>query len=310
MNGLPSSVRYVKNGPGGRWWPAAKALGQIHASWKDVPGEALRAGDLVAIEQAVRDWFRGRPGATQDFNAVRTLIDRPSQHVWVTFEDGFLWWATARNGVEINPDGESSDKGHFWLTLDRPWSNHSLGGRSLAISDLPGAVAAVAGFRATLCKPKAAPAILRIIMDERDQDAAAAAAARSAYCGAVARLVERLGPKDFELLVDLILSRAGWTRTARLGGVTEGIDVEVENAAIDEIAFVQVKSTADLSVLNDYVTRFSAQRDRYSRMIFAVHSPTGSLTPPADMPVQVWDGVRIADLVVSFGLGDWLAKRV
>lgn len=180
----------------------------------------------------------------------------------------------------------------------------------MAISDLPGAIAAVAGFRATLCRPKAAPEILRIITDEQDQDAAAANAARSAYGRAVARLVERLGPKDFELLVDLILSRSGWTRTARLGGVTEGIDVEVENAAIDEVAFVQVKSTADPSVLDDYVARFLAQRERYSRMIFAVHSPKGSLTPPANIPVQVWDGLRIADLVVRFGLGDWVAKRV
>ena len=29
---LPNSVRYVKNGPGGRWWATAKAEGQIHAS--------------------------------------------------------------------------------------------------------------------------------------------------------------------------------------------------------------------------------------------------------------------------------------
>lgn len=88
MSTLPTSVRYVKNGPGGRWWPAAKAFGQIHASWKDLPAEAIRAGDLPAIQQAIRDWFGGRTGAMQDFNAIRTLIDRPSQHVWVTFEGG------------------------------------------------------------------------------------------------------------------------------------------------------------------------------------------------------------------------------
>jgi hypothetical protein len=46
MTALPNSVRYVKNGAGGRWWTAAKAKGQIHASWKSVPDEALRARDL------------------------------------------------------------------------------------------------------------------------------------------------------------------------------------------------------------------------------------------------------------------------
>lgn len=310
MNSLPSSVRYVKNGPGGRWWPTAKATGQIHASWKDVPGEALLTGHVPTITAAIRQVFGGRPGATQDLNALLTLLQHPSQHLWVTFQDGCLWWATARDGIEINPEGETAERGHFWVTLDRPWSNLSLGGRSLAISDLPGAVAAVAGFRATLCKPRASAEILRIITDQADQDAAEADVARSGYSTAIARLVARLGPKDFEILVDLILSRSGWTRIARLGGVTEGIDVEVENAALDELAFVQVKSTADMTVLADYLARFRDRRDRYARMIFAVHTPRGALDVPGDLPVQVWDQSRISDLVVRFGLGDWVAKRI
>lgn len=117
--------------------------------------------------------------------------------------------ATARDGVEINPNGEGTDRGHFWVTLDRPWRNLSLGGCSLAAPDLPGAVAAVAGFRATLCKPKASGEILRIITDREDEDAARASAAREEYGRTVSRLVARLGPKDFEVLVDLILSRSG-----------------------------------------------------------------------------------------------------
>ena len=38
---------------------------------------------------------------------------------------------------------------------------------------------------------------------------------------------------------------------AKIGGVTEGIDVEVENPAIDEIAFVQVKSEAAQGKLDE-----------------------------------------------------------
>jgi hypothetical protein len=310
MSDLPDSVRYVKNGPGGRWWDAAKAHDQIHGSWKDVPAEMLRTANLAGIEQAVRDWFGDRRGATQDFNAVRTLVDRPSQHVWVTFEDGSLWWATARDDLDVNPEGETAERGHFWINLDRPWSNQSLGGRSLAIADVPGVVAAVAGFRATVCKPKASREILRVIKDEDDPDAAAASTARLAYERAMVRLVARLGPRDFELLVDLILSRTGWTRIARLGGVTAGIDVEVENPAINEIAFVQVKASAGRLVLDDYVARFEKQRERYARMIFAVHSPEGPLAEPKGLPVQVWDGDKVSKLVVRLGLGDWVAKRI
>lgn len=161
-----------------------------------------------------------------------------------------------------------------------------------------------------MCKPGAGREILRIIKDEEDTDAAAANAARLAYERAMARLVARLGPRDFEVLVDLILSRTGWTRIARLGGVTEGIDVEVENSAIDEIAFVQVKARAGRRVLDDYIARFAERRQRYARMIFAVHSPEVPLMAPEGLPVQVWDGDRVSKLVVRLGLGDWVAKRV
>ncbi len=61
-----------------------------------------------------------------------------------------MWWCTALDGAIVNPDGESLEKGNFWLACSRPWSNHSLKGRLLAISDLPGTVTRTAGFKATV----------------------------------------------------------------------------------------------------------------------------------------------------------------
>jgi hypothetical protein len=176
--------------------------------------------------------------------------------------------------------------------------------------DLPGVVTAAAGFRATVCEPKGWKEILRIIRNEEDADARAAKRAREEYEGAVAKLIARLGDKDFEVLIDLILSRSGWVRLANVGGETEGIDIAVVNPATDERAFVQVKSSADQKTLLDYVSRFADRRDYYSRMIFAVHSPQGNVTPPGNLPVQVWTLKQIANLVVKLGLGDWVANRL
>ena len=308
---LPNSVRYVKNGRGGRWWNAAKADGQIHLGWSTIPGPLLCTADLTAIEPLIRSEFGARKGATQDFKALRTLLDHPSQHVWVTFQEGCMWWCTVTDMIETNPNGETNDRGHFWLTCASRWNNFSIGGtRRLATAELPGTIAMLAGYQATVCEPSASADILRIIRNEDDVDAHAAAVARAAYENAVARMVTRLGPKDFELLVDLILSRSGWSRLAKLGGDTEGIDIEVENAATSEIAFVQVKSAANQAVLDDYVSRFNNRRERYNRMIFAVHSPTGNLSPRTDQPVSVWAGKQIAQLVVKLGLGDWVARRL
>ena len=310
MSEFPASVRYVKNGAGGRWWAAAKSRSQIHAGWGDVPDDMIRRGDLARVEATIRTYWGNKQGATQDVNAIRALLQSPSEHVWVTFEDGFMWWATARDGVTMSPNRETSDQGHFWLDLDRPWDNRSLSGRYLATSELPGIVTTTAGFKGTVCEPKGWREILRLILDEEDADAADAMAARLAYQAAVGKLVARLRPRDFEVLVDLILSRSGWTRLAKVGGTTEGIDVEVENLAVNEIAFVQVKGAAGQGVLDEYVEKFRSRRQRYDRMIFAVHSPNGALSAPTTDPVQVWDGPKMAELVVRLGLGDWVAKRV
>ena len=123
-------------------------------------------------------------------------------------------------------------------------------------------------------------------------------------------MVKRLSPSDFEQLIDHILARTGWTRISTLGKTREGIDVEVENLAVGEIAFVQVKGFANQQVLDDYIERFMHRREFYARMIFAVHSPTGKLTLPPDHAVQVWTGDHLAHLVVRLGLGEWVETRL
>jgi hypothetical protein len=266
--------------------------------------------DLPAIETLLRGEYGNKPGAKQDINQVLNLLDAPSKHIWITFEDDYLWWCTVRDGVTPNPDGETAVSGHFWLTCSRPWSNTSLTGRLLATSELPGTVTTTAGFRATVCTPRDSEAILRLIKGETDKDAINSADRRREYELAVHKIVRRLSPQDFERLIDLILAGTGWERIAVLGGTREGIDVEAENPAADEIAFVQVKSSAGQDVLDDYVERFTQRRERYARMIFAVHTPRGRLTAPRGLPVQVWTGEKVAELVVRLGLGKWVESRL
>lgn len=308
---LPTSVRYVKNGKGGRWWRAAKANNQVHLGWKSIPHELLLKPDFSKIEQHLRAYFGARKGATQDLNQLRDLLESPSKHVWITFQDGFMWWCTVRDGASVNPNRESLQRGNFWLTCERNWSNRSLHGKLLAISDLPGTVTRTAGFQGTVCTPKGWQAILRIIQGHRDANAVRTAEARGNYERAVHAMIKRLSWKDFEQLIDLILARTGWIRISTLGKSREGIDIEAENLTASEIAFVQVKSSATQKVLNDYVDRFQKRRDFYARMIFAVHSPSGKLSPPADLPaVHLWTCDRLAQLVVRLGLAEWVESKL
>ena len=298
---LPNSVRYIKNGAKGKWWPVAKKRNQLHAGWDKVSDTLLIAPDWNAI----------RPFcvSTQDCNALKTLIERPSEHVWITFESGYLWWCLVEDTV--TPNGPSSEtEGHFLLscTPERPWSNESLLGKKLTITDLPGTATTTAGFKATVCKPAASEQILRIIRGEQNPQVVAAREGRLAYEHSVLALVQELSPQDFELLISLILDRTGWTRLSRVGGVTEGIDLDVENWASEERAFVQVKGSASQATLDEYIGRFN-DREHYARMIFAVHTPTGTLRT-AQPNVHIWTGNRLSELVVRLGLGEWLETKL
>ena len=174
---FPQSVRYVKNGEGGKWWGAAKARGQIHFGWWF--GPVISSTSVTYTDRScIRDRYKTRGVATADFNAIKLAFENPSPHIWVTFEDGYLWWCTVRDGVSVNADkSKKKTEGSFWLTCNRPWSNYSIGG-ALARADLPGTVGAVAGFRATICEPTGWPDILRVVQDKTNPDAVAAAESR------------------------------------------------------------------------------------------------------------------------------------
>lgn len=311
---IPMSVRYVKNGRGGCWWQTAKKTGQIHGGWKEIPANLIEnPGDLFEI----RHKYGGIPGVPKDpgafkrdLNQLLTLLDRPSQHVWITFEDGRLWWCTVGDKATANQQGENRQSGHFWLTCKLPWSDRSLTGRPLARADLPGIVDRVAGFRDTVCKPREEVAILRLIRGEVNPLVAHAEDAGRTYAQAISKMISELNWQDFEQLIDLILARTAWTRISKTGGYQEGFDIEAQNLTADEIAFVQVKSEASQSTLDDYVRRFTERRDRYDRMVFAVHNGKGELAPPSGLPVQVWTGDLVARLVVRLGLGEWVGSKL
>ena len=49
--------------------------GEIHAGWNaSVPRDLLKVANMDAIEPVLKKWWNGRPGATQDINALRTLL--------------------------------------------------------------------------------------------------------------------------------------------------------------------------------------------------------------------------------------------
>jgi hypothetical protein len=85
-------------------------------------------------------------------------------------------------------------------------------------------------------------------------------------------------------------------------------DLIVEQATTRETAMVQVKSAASQSVLDDYIRRFE-EAGKFSRLIFACHSPRGILAVPERDDVMVWARSSLAETAMRHGLVDWLVAR-
>ncbi|HTV90023.1 MAG TPA: hypothetical protein VME41_13495, partial [Stellaceae bacterium] len=143
---IPNSVRYVKNGPGGLWWQDAKAKGQIHAEWSMAitPELIENPGDFAEVERlSLEDQATNLKLRRMYLNQLLTLLKRPSQYVWITFEEGCLWWCTVADRATVDRDWKTDGLIHFHLTCGpgRGWSNYSLERRRLLSRvDLPGKV--------------------------------------------------------------------------------------------------------------------------------------------------------------------------
>ncbi len=132
--------------------------------------------------------------------------------------------------------------------------------------------------------------------------------ARQAIVAVASELIAGLHWADFETLVDLIFSRSGWQRVSRVGGTQADVDLVLEQPATGETAFVQVKSRAGQSVLDDYIGRFR-RSETYDRMFFVCHTPKGAFSVGDDASVHVWASDRLADAAVKACLFDWLIER-
>jgi DNA-binding HxlR family transcriptional regulator len=72
--------------------------------------------------------------------------------------------------------------------------------------------------------------------------------------------------------------------------------------------FVQVKSRASQKVLEERVSTLAAS-GLCDRIIFACHTPVGTLSEHGRADLEIWTGDRIAELTIKHGLIDWLIER-
>lgn len=301
----PTDVRYIKLGPGGAWVDRCLDEGVLELGHNGVPFELTSAGDW----DAVRTHFLAH-GATaskaSDFTReLRDFHTLPDTGLWITTARGKLWWAFAHGAVE--PVAGEGRGGRLRRVLGH-WRCTDLTDVPLTLDTLSTRLTKVSAYRQTLCRVEAADYLLRRINAQSEPVVAAAMAAREGLLETVGQMIAGLHWRDFEVLTDLIFSAGGWRRISRVGGSDQAdSDLVLEQATTCERAMVQVKSSADQAVVEDYARRF--EQGAWDRCFIVCHSPRGRLKAPATARFHLWQGQALADQAVRAGLLDWLIAK-
>ena len=304
----PKEVRYIKLGQGGSWASVSIKKGELHFGYRTVPHELCLRGDWDGVIDVLMQEGRSLGKARDGMREVRDFYTLGADCIWITFAGRHLRWAFADPEVTWLGAEEEGQGARKRLTIDG-WHDCDIAGRPLGIDSLSTRLTQVSSYRQTICSVRAADYLIRRINGEEEPVVGKARSARDAMTKVAAEMIAALHWADFETLVDLIFSRAGWQRLSRLGGTLADVDLLLEQPTTGEKAFVQVKSKASQVVLDDYLDRY--RRDgSCQRFFFVCHSPKGSLSTGEDDRLQIWAGERLAEAAVKAGLYDWLIGKV
>jgi sulfate adenylyltransferase subunit 1 (EFTu-like GTPase family) len=122
-------------------------------------------------------------------------------------------------------------------------------------------------------------------------------------------LIQHLQWKDFETLIDLIFTQAGWQRVGDRGKTQKTLDLELYAPVTSERAIVQIKSQSDVKEFEHYQDEFAKMND-YDKFFYVVHSDKGTLTNyvnETDTKLYLVD--KISELTIAAGLVEWVIKK-
>jgi hypothetical protein len=312
ISGLPefTQVKYIKLGVGGSWATSCFDRGIIRLGFdtgiEKVYSAAIR-GDWEKIKNY---WADGRCKTPQQHaNQTRTFFEDSGNTLWVTFHNRMLYYCIANPGhpvAESNPISSDEHDSSYRTVFKQGWSNVDVNGHPLMMDNLSGNLTKTAGYRMTICgfSSDIENYIVQKISAIPSLNAENAISARNALVLQIENIIKSFTWEDFEILVELIFGNSGWKRISKTGGVQKTIDLVLKDPVTSEIAFVQVKSKTNQSILNEYIDEFKA--GNYDRMFFAYHSGNAEASIKG---VHVWNSKWIAEKVLDSGLIDWVIDR-
>ena len=299
----PARTRYMKLGAGGEWEDECIKKGIIRFGFGSARPERFplcRAGKWDQLTQSFVAGGRTRGTATRFTNETRHFFEDDGSTLWITFVGQRLYWGL----LTADPPERHSDGAGVWRTVAEGWRWHDVKGEQLTKDRLSGALTKLASYQGTSCDVDVADYVIRRINGHKTPAVERAVTAVENVMRCVQELMKLLGPRDFEMLVDLVFTNSGWRRLGIVGKTQKTLDLDLELPSTGERAFVQVKSKTTSAELAKYVDKLE---DQYTRMFYVFHSGEAETT---DRRVTVIGPQNLAKLVVDAGLVNWLIHKV
>jgi hypothetical protein len=302
----PEKVRYIKLGERGRYEAECERNSIIrigYGSGGDVRFALCVVGDWAGVRESFVAEGKAKGTAKGIARQLRDFFEDSGSTLWITFIGERLCWGFT--------DGSTPDRTSPMGGVIRPilggWRDRDRVGERLVKDGLSGALTKVVGYRGTVCETKVPGYVVRRINGDKSLEIERAIAARAELQESILPLVRQLGPKDFELLVELIFSTSGWRRLSPVGGTQKLKDFSIQLPSTGERAFVQVKSKTTGAELATYAAELD-ERD-FDRMFFVYHSGTADLSINDDRVVVIGPE-KLAKMVLDAGLDGWIIDKV
>jgi len=298
-------VRYIKLGREGRWEKECSEKGIIRFGFNSADTERFSLCNKRQWSALTKSFIaQGKDAgtATRFTNETRLFFEDDGSILWITFVDDRLYWGF----LEPDPAKRHQSGDSTFRILRGGWRSDDLKGEQLTKDRLSGALTKLAAYRGTSCDVDVAEYVVRRINGQKTPEVERAIVAFEEMKASVLGMIRLLGPKDFEMLVDLVFSISGWRRQGIVGKAQKTLDLDLFLPSTGERAFVQIKSRTSSAELADYVRRFD-ELDSFNRMFFVYHSGKAETD---DERVIVIGPEKLAEMAVDAGLVMWLIRKV
>ncbi len=299
-----TNAYYIKLGSGGKYEKSSIRENKLRFGWDSWPLEEIDKRNWEELKEKHQHEYKNKGDATRDINALRKIVESTSDDIWITFHASKLWWCRVE-GTEIFEDAISR-----YRKVSGQWHDQDIHEHPLIINQIPGSLSKIQRFSGTACNITELDDLRRLLNDQPSEAFQAISMAKEVLRGEIEKGLKRLHWKDFETLVDLIFRSAGWRRISVIGEAMKYADMELEEPITRDLYQVQVKSSATVDDFEEYALNFSP--GSFRRLYFVVHSPAEKLANYQ----KIVEGVelilpeRLAQMVVDFGLVDWLLRKI